>query len=550
MSIPLPQIRPPVVSPAVRVHLPAVLPATAARRRRPLRRVIIASAIGNATEWYDYGVYAVVATYLTEAFFPAPLGNLGTMLGFAVSFVLRPLGGLVWGPIGDRFGRKSVLTATILLIAAVTTLIGVLPTYATIGWWAPALLIALRVVQGFSTGGEYGGAATFMAEHAPDDKRGKYGSFLEFGAVGGFVLGSAVVLAMEAMLTHDQMTAWGWRVPFLVAAPLGLVGLLLRSKMDETPVFKECAACDVITGSAWNRLVDLLTNYRRPIAVTFAMLVVLNVVDYTLVTYQPTYLHATIGLGERGRTTVVLVGELVMMACIPFVGAGSDRIGRKPVWRGSLLCLGVMALPMYWLMGQGFGWALVGFAVLCGLFGGPLATVSATFPAMFPTQVRYAGFAVSNNMAVALFGGTAPMVADTMIGKTGWQLFPAAYLIVGVVVGLIPLPILPETAGCSLRGTDIPGVEIELERELSAAVAHAASVRKTGIHPGVAAGDTHARGKRLALETAPYGLMRISPGDHQPLRVAVPRSNSAGDASTMVSNFRSEPQSRPQSWDR
>ncbi len=480
MSLLLPQVRPRARSPLDRVGDAAARPEPAAADpKQALRKAIAASAIGNATEWYDYGVYAVVATYLTEAFFPATLGNIGTMLGFAVSFVLRPLGGLVWGPIGDRFGRKSVLVATILLIAVATTLIGMLPTYASAGWWAPALLIALRVVQGFSTGGEYGGAATFMAEYAPDDKRGKYGSFLEFGALGGFVAGGAIVLVLEAALTHEQMAAWGWRIPFLIALPLGVVGLLLRSRMDETPVFKECAACDAITGSAWSRLVDLLTNYTRPIAVMFAMVVALNIIDYTLVTYQPTYLHATIGLGERSRTTVVLIGELAMMAFIPFAGAWSDRIGRKPLWRGSLLGLGVLAVPMYWLMGQGFGWALVGFAVLGLLFAAPLATVSATFPAMFPTQVRYAGFAISYNMAVALFGGTAPVVADTAIATTGWRLFPAGYLILGAVIGLAALRFVPETVGCSLRGTDIPGVESELERELAGLSPRTAFALKT-----------------------------------------------------------------------
>lgn len=459
--------------------LPARPPAPSARsprstadeRNQLLRKAITASAIGNATEWYDYGVYAVVATYLTGAFFPDSLGSLGTMLGFAVSFVLRPLGGMVWGPIGDRFGRKSVLVATIALIAAATTLIGVLPTYATAGWWAPGLLIALRVVQGFSTGGEYGGAATFMAESAPDDKRGTYGSFLEFGAVGGFVFGSAVVLALEAMLTHEQMAAWGWRIPFLLALPLGLVGLALRSRMQETPVFAECVACDAITGSAWDRLVDLVTNYARPIAVTFALLVALNIIDYTLVTYQPTYLHAAAGLDERSRTAVILVGELAMMACIPFAGALSDRIGRKPLWRGSLLGFCVLSLPMYWLMGQGFAFALVGFTVLSVLLAAPLATVAATFPAMFPTQVRYAGFAIADNAAVTVFGGTAPVVADSVIGHTGWQLFPAAYLVAAAIVGLTALRFLPETAGCSLRGTGVPGMPGELERELAAVIA-------------------------------------------------------------------------------
>lgn len=445
--------------------------ATATRPDPTLRRAILASAIGNATEWYDYGVYALVATYLTGAFFPGSLGNLGTMLGFAVSFVLRPLGGLVWGPIGDRFGRKSVLTATILLIAVATTAIGVLPSYATAGWWAPALLIALRVVQGFSTGGEYGGAATFMAEYSPDHQRGRYGSFLEFGAMAGFVFGGAVVLALEALLSHEQMAAWGWRVPFLIALPLGVVGLVLRASMAETPVFRECAAVEAITGSAWGRLKDLLTNYTRPLAVMFGLVVALNLIDYTLITYQPTYLQATMGLGERNRTTVVLLGELAMMVCIPLAGAWSDRVGRKPLWRGALLALGALAVPMYWLMGCGFWWALLGFTVLCVLFAVPSATVAATFPAMFPTQVRYAGFALAYNAAVTLFGGTAPVVADTVITTTGWTLFPAAYLVLGALVGLAALRFLPETAGCSLRGTDIPGVPSPLERELSESLA-------------------------------------------------------------------------------
>lgn len=543
MSLLPPPVR--VASPPVRGDSAAPRNTAEVARNRVLRRAILASAIGNATEWYDYGVYAVVATYLTGAFFPGTLGNIGTMLGFAVSFALRPLGGMFWGPIGDRFGRKSVLTATILLIALATTLIGVLPTYAIAGWWAPGLLIALRVVQGFSTGGEYGGAATFMAEHAPDHKRGKYGSFLEFGAVAGFVLGSVIVLSLETMLSHDQMAAWGWRVPFLVALPLGLVGLVLRAGMDETPVFEECAAVDAITGSAWNRLVDLLSNYTRPIAVMFALVVALNLIDYTLVTYQPTYLQATIGLGERSRTTVVLVGEVAMMACIPFAGAWSDRIGRKPLWRASLLGLGVLALPMYWLMGQGLGWALLGFTVLCVLFAGPLATVAATFPAMFPTQVRYAGFAISYNAAVTLFGGTAPVIADTVIETTGWQLFPAVYLMLGVLVGLIALRFLPETVGCSLRGTDIPGTESELERELAATIGNPPRA-DTEAHSSMA----YSALLRLPAESGGQGPMRMRPGFHRPLRVAEPSSISAGTALTTVSNLRSEPQSRPQSRDR
>ncbi len=210
------------------------------------------------------------------------------MLGFAVSFVLRPLGGMIWGgPIGDRIGRKSVLAMTILLISGATALIGLLPTHASIGVWAPILLILLRVVQGFSTGGEYGGAATFMAEYAPDNKRGKYGSFLEFGTLAGFCGGTAFVLLLQLGLTDSQMDQWGWRIPFLLALPMGLIGLYLRSQMDDTPpVFQELEQENEITGSAWTRFKDLLVNYRRPILTMFGMVIALNVANYTLLAYQ------------------------------------------------------------------------------------------------------------------------------------------------------------------------------------------------------------------------------------------------------------------------
>ncbi|MFW0788432.1 MFS transporter [Gordonia sp. CPCC 205333] len=432
--------------------------------QRVLRRAIGASAIGNATEWYDYGVYAATTTYLTHTFFPGSWGGVGTMIGFAISFVLRPLGGMVWGPLGDRLGRKRVLAMTILLISGATALIGVLPSHAVAGVWAPVLLILLRVVQGFSTGGEYGGAATFMAEYAPDKQRGRFGSFLEFGTLAGFAGGTALVLLFNLMLNDDQMNSWGWRIPFLLALPLGAVGLYLRSQLEDPPVFTELEQADVIEGSAWSRLTDLVRNYWQPILIMFGMVVALNVANYTLLAYQPDYLKNTIGLDEDSGSIVVLIGQVVMMLLIPFFGRWSDSTGRKPMWWSSLIGLFVLALPMYWLMGQGFGWAIVGFVVLGVLYIPQLATISATFPAMFPTQVRYAGFAISYNVATAAFGGTAPLVNEAVVDNTGWNLFPAAYMMAACVVGMIALAFLKETVGASLRGTGIPeqGVEPEL----------------------------------------------------------------------------------------
>ncbi|NMO03637.1 MFS transporter [Gordonia sp. TBRC 11910] len=431
---------------------------------KDLRRAIGASAIGNATEWYDYGVYAATTTYLTHTFFPGSWGGVGTMLGFAISFVLRPLGGMVWGPLGDRLGRKRVLAMTILLISGATALIGVLPSHAVAGVWAPILLIALRVVQGFSTGGEYGGAATFMAEYAPDKQRGRYGSFLEFGTLAGFAGGTALVLLFNLMLSDDQMNSWGWRVPFLLALPLGAIGLYLRSQLDDPPVFNEVKQSEAVEGTAWSRLVELVSTYWRPILTMFGMVIALNVANYTLLAYQPDYLKNTIGLDEDSGSAVVLIGQVIMMLLIPFFGRWSDSTGRKPMWWISLIGLFVLALPMYWLMGQGFAWAIVGFVVLGVLYIPQLATISATFPAMFPTQVRYAGFAISYNVATAAFGGTAPLVNEAVVDGTGWNLFPAAYMMAACAIGMVALAFLKETAGCSLRGTGIPeqGVEPEL----------------------------------------------------------------------------------------
>ncbi|WP_280497697.1 MFS transporter [Nocardia asiatica] len=408
--------------------------------------------MGNATEWFDYGVYATTATYLTSAFFPGELGTLGTMLGFAISFVLRPLGGMVWGPLGDRIGRKAVLATTILLMAAATGAIGLLPTHASVGVLAPMMLILLRVVQGFSTGGEYGGAATYLAECATDRKRGFLGSFLEFGTLAGFVGGSATVLACQLALGSDAMYAWGWRIPFLIAIPLGLTGWYLRARLAESPVFTEVAEHKRPPGG----LREVLTTYRRETLTLAGLVVALNVVNYTLLTYQPTYLQHTIGMGESATSAMMLLGQLVMMLVLPFFGRLSDSVGRRPMWLFSLLGLALLAVPMYWLMGQGMAWAIFGFVVLGLLYVPQLATISSTFPAIFPTHVRYAGFALAYNVSTAAFGGTAPLINEAVIEATGWSLFPALYMVGASLVGLVAWTYLRETAGTSLRGTEVP----------------------------------------------------------------------------------------------
>jgi MFS transporter, MHS family, proline/betaine transporter len=443
-------------------------PVTGARPEKEgvLRRAIGASAMGNATEWFDYGVYAYAAVYIQHVFFPSEdqsLSALYTLLVFAVSFLVRPLGGLVLGPLGDRIGRSRVLAATIIMMATATFLVGLLPGHASIGVWAPILLIVLRMVQGFSTGGEYGGAATFMAEYSPDRRRGFFGSFLEFGTLAGFTLGALVVLGTELVVGKEAMYDWGWRVPFLIGGPLGLVGLYLRTRVEDTPVFNELAESDETQREYSSTFKDLWRDYRRPLLALGGLVVALNVTNYTLLAYMPTYLEQKIDMSSKASLTLIIIGQLVMMAVIPFSGRLSDRLGRKPMWWASLGGLFVLAVPMYLLMAQGFVPALVGFAVLGLLYVLQLSTISATFPAMFPTHVRFAGFAIAYNISTALFGGTAPAVNEWLIGKTGSALMPAYYMMAACVVGAVALRYVPETARASIRGTGVPGVDTEVK---------------------------------------------------------------------------------------
>lgn len=422
--------------------------------RKTIRKAIGASAMGNATEWFDYGVYAVVVTYISANFFQ---GGTGLALAtFAISFLVRPFGGFVFGPLGDKLGRKAILALTIVLMAGSTFAIGLLPTYAVIGVWAPILLVALRMLQGFSAGGEYGGAATFMAEYSPDKKRGFFGSFLEVGTLAGFALGTATVLLLQLILSDQAMMAWGWRIPFLIAGPMGLIGLYLRTKIEDTPVFQEMEEHHEGESSVGAEFKDLCVKYWKPLVTMAGLVVALNVTNYTLLSYMPTYLETQIGLSNNGSLALILIGEVIMLCLIPFAGGLSDRVGRKPMWTVSLGGLFVMAIPMYLLMGTGFVGALIGFAVLGILYIAQLATISATFPAMFPTQVRYAGFAITYNVSTALFGGTAPLVNERLIAVTGDVLVPAYYLMAACLVGAVALAFVPETAGASIRGTEIP----------------------------------------------------------------------------------------------
>ncbi|AKT50744.1 MFS transporter [Arsenicicoccus sp. oral taxon 190] len=441
-----------------------------------LKRAIAASAIGNAVEWFDYGIYAYGTAFIAKALFPADAANamIFTLGGFAISFVMRPLGGLIWGPLGDKIGRKAVLATTITLMAAATVLVGLIPSYGTIGIAAPVVLYLLRMVQGFSAGGEYGGAATFMAEYAPDRRRGFLGSFLEFGTLAGFNLGALLMLGLIELTSAQQMESWGWRIPFLIAGPLGMVGIYLRSKMEDTPVFRELEAAEEHQHSH-RGMVDtikvLFAHHIGSMLKLMGLVLALNVVNYTLLSYTPTYLQG-LAFTPTQALLVPIFGQLLMMVFLPLAGTISDRWGRKPSWLMSLLGIAVLALPCYKLMQTGFAGAIAGFAILGLAYIPQLATISATFPAMFPTHVRYAGVALGYNISTALFGGTAGLVNEWLIKRTGDEQWPAYYMIAACLIGLVALFFTVETKGVSLRGTHTPGTEEALAEQRAASAGH------------------------------------------------------------------------------
>jgi MHS family proline/betaine transporter-like MFS transporter len=303
-----------------------------------------------------------------------------------------------------------------------------------------------------------------MAEYAPDRKRGRFGSFLEFGTLAGFTLGATLVLFTELLVGADTMAAWGWRLPFLVAAPMGLIGLYLRSKLEDTPVFRECAAEGKIDQNAKTHLRDL-AKYWKPLLLLMGLVVTLNVANYTLLAYMPTYLESEIGLTSRASLVLIIIGQTAMMLLVPFSGAWSDKVGRKTLWWISIVGLFVLSIPLFKLMGQGFAQAIIAFAVLGLLYVPQLSTISAMFPAMFPTHVRYAGFAIAYNVSTSLFGGTAPAVNQALISSTGDQLMPAYYLMGACVIGAVALYFVPETRACSIRGRGIPGIDTKPQLE-------------------------------------------------------------------------------------
>ena len=349
---------------------------------------------------------------------------LSSFAVLAVAFVVRPFGGFFFGPLGDRIGRQKVLATTIILMSGSTFIIGVLPTYATIGIAAPILLILARMVQGFSTGGEYGGAATTIAEYAPAKRRGFFGSWLEFGTLTGYVLGSGLVLIMNVSLSSSAMDCLGLPDPVPDRAAAGLVGLYLRTRLEDTPAFRDMAKSGK---SSRTPLREAISGNWRMILNLIGIVLLLNVADYTLLTFMPSYLTTYLKVGDTQRQIITISVEVAMMIVITFIGrlVGQDRAKTDPARLGHRLRRAELSGSAADGHRDGRGGIVVGFALLGALLVLILAVIGSTFPAMFPTKVRYGSFAIGYNLSTSAFGGTAPFVIAALIGATGNNLIPA-----------------------------------------------------------------------------------------------------------------------------
>jgi MHS family proline/betaine transporter-like MFS transporter len=411
------------------------------------RKAVSAAVIGNVLEWYDFAVYAFVAGIIAKNFFPQSdevTALLSSFLAYGLGFVARPLGGIVIGRLGDTRGRKAALMLTIFMMAAGTVMIGILPTHATVGLVAPLLLVVARLMQGFSAGGEWGGSTAFIVEWAPKGRRGWFGSFQQTSVVAGLLLGSGVAALLNTLLSQEQMSGWGWRVPFLLGGILGPVGLYMRRTMKETPMYE----------AASRELPARTTESGFGLAArAFGFTIVWTVCFYVLLNYMPTYTQKYLKLSASAALWSNTIGLLVLLACIPLMGRISDRVGRKPLLLACCLAFIVLPFPVfnYMLSGIGFGELIavqILFAVLISMFSGP---GPAAIAEIFPTRSRSTWMTSGYALAVAIFGGFAPFISVWLIDRFQSPVAHVWYLVAAAVVSLLVILSLRETAHSDLR---------------------------------------------------------------------------------------------------
>ncbi|MDJ0376300.1 MFS transporter [Cryobacterium sp. PH31-L1] len=433
--------------------------ATSARRHEE-RRVLAGTMVGTTIEWYDFFIYAQAAGLVLAGLFFAPLAGenapLAQLIAWAslgISFLFRPLGAIVAGHLGDRIGRKAMLVFTLVMMGAATALIGLLPTFDQIGVWAPILLIVLRILQGFSAGGEWGGAALMSVEHAPINKRGFFGAYPQIGVPVGLILATGVMIAVTTSMSEEAFLSWGWRIPFLVSVLLIVVGWVIRRAVSESPVFKEMQTRKQESAAP---LKQLFKSHSRQVILTALIFIANNAAGYMLIAFFSSYATKPAEAGGLGmeRTPVLIASTVAAVFWLASTMAGgilSDKIGRVRTFQIGYAFLFIWAIPMFLLIDTGdivwFALSLIILASGLGLSYGPQA---ALYAEMFPAQVRYSGVSIGYALGAILGGAFAPLIAQLLLDQTGQSVSIAVYLMVLAAISFVAVTLVKETRGVPL----------------------------------------------------------------------------------------------------
>jgi MFS family permease len=425
-------------------------------------RLAGAAVLATALEWFDFLIYSTAAALvLGELFFPKFSGvgsTLASFATFAVGFFARPLGGIIAGHIGDRFGRKPPLVGAMVVMGVATFGVGALPTYAQIGGWAPVLLVVMRLIQGLGVGAQWGGAALLLTEHAPVERRGYYGSLIQTGAIFGAVAGNGVFLLLTSTLSGEQFNSWGWRVPFLAGLLLVIIGIYVQLKIEDTPVFQslrqKALAANQAAGIRKAPLRDAIRKYWREILQAAGAFFVVNATFYILISGMLDYGTKHVGMPKKTTLVCVMVAGATQLVTIPLFGALSDRWSRRKLFMAGAVLMGLFAFPMFWLVDTGsvpvvLLSLIVGFTIHAMMYG-PQA---ALYAEMFPADVRYSGASLGYQIASVFAGGLAPFIMTALLATTGSAWSVSAYIVVMALITFVAVYTIRESFRRDLHET-------------------------------------------------------------------------------------------------
>lgn len=417
------------------------------KTRGDANSVAMACLVGTSIEWYDFFIYGTAsALFLPKLFFPSVDPVAATLLSystFALAFVVRPIGGLIFGHFGDRIGRKALLVATIILMGTATTVIGFLPTYASIGVAAPLLLVLLRVLQGISVGGEYGGAVLMAVEHSESGRLGYYGSWVQMGSPAGLILANAVFLVIT-QLPESALQSWGWRIPFLLGSVLLVVGLVIRLRISESPRFEEVKQQGAIEKVP---ALVVLREYAGRVLLTAAAYVGTGVVFYGSSIFGLTYGVSKLGFTRSEVLSFVLIGQVLAFFAMPAFATLSDKIGHKTVFLAAQVGMAILVFPWLWLYGTGsWVWGLVAFLLLYLPYSASYGTMATFFAEVYETRIGYSGLSLGYQLGTVFGSGFAPMIALWLLSQTGTITAVGYYMIGAVALSLVCASLLTSAA--------------------------------------------------------------------------------------------------------